>query len=593
VQTSPWQGCHVGRELEAVPKPLSIFDALAWLVLCATLAVVCATFRDYGVPWDAQGEAVYGELLLKFYRSWFRDRSAFEFVNLRFYGGGFELPAALLARVSPFDLYETRHLFNALLGIVGLAGTWRLARALGGPRTGALAALLLASIPSWYGHTFINARDVPFAAGIVWCLVFTLRALDELPRIRIRTSASFGLALGLTMSVRVGGVIGLFFLLAPLALWLVARARAGVTLGRLGRDGAGIAASVLIALVVAYVAMVAFWPWALESPLNPLRALLMFSSFPFDAGVLFEGKVIPATMLPASYLPVQLALRLPELVLIGVLSASLLGVLALSSRPSRLLELASLRVFAVVVAAALPIAYSMLARPVDYNGLRHFLFVLPPLVVLAALAFDRALQATAPRTTRATLLVGLIGAAVLQTRAMIALHPDEYVYFNSLASGTRGAQDNFELDYWGISLAEATHRLTDHLANQHDVPDVGEAPYKVYVCGNVWSAATFFPPWLSAVERIEDAQFQIAIENHFCKHAAGSKRLLGVFRSGALLSYVEDLRNRSGRTPQQPGLADPTQHGQALWRPPELDDRAAARPAGPVPQRVTRWRATE
>jgi hypothetical protein len=50
------------------------FDSLAWLVLGATFVLICATFRDYGIPWDGQGEARYGEMLLRYYTSWFHDR---------------------------------------------------------------------------------------------------------------------------------------------------------------------------------------------------------------------------------------------------------------------------------------------------------------------------------------------------------------------------------------------------------------------------------------------------------------------------------------------------------------------------------------
>src|SRR3954462_2396668 len=105
---------------------LGSLDHVARLVVAGALVVSFATFRDYGVPWDAQGEAVYGELLIKYYASGFRDHSAFEYVNFRFYGGGFELPAAILARLSPFEVFETRHLLCAVLAVIGLAATWRL-----------------------------------------------------------------------------------------------------------------------------------------------------------------------------------------------------------------------------------------------------------------------------------------------------------------------------------------------------------------------------------------------------------------------------------------------------------------------------------
>jgi hypothetical protein len=37
----------------------------------------------------------------------------------------------------------------------------------------------------------------------------------------------------------------------------------------------------------------------------------------------------------------------------------------------------------------------------------------------------------------------------------IRLHPYEYIYYNRFVGGVRGAQNRFELDYWGISYREA------------------------------------------------------------------------------------------------------------------------------------------
>ncbi len=44
--------------------------------------------------------------------------------------------AALLAKILPFDLFETRRLAGAAVGIIGLAVTWRIARRIGGPLAG-------------------------------------------------------------------------------------------------------------------------------------------------------------------------------------------------------------------------------------------------------------------------------------------------------------------------------------------------------------------------------------------------------------------------------------------------------------------------
>ena len=69
-----------------------------------------------------------GDLLVSFYTSGFADKRALSFVNLYMYGGGFDLFAALTAKVLPFTVFETRRLIGAAVGLVGLIVVWRTTR---------------------------------------------------------------------------------------------------------------------------------------------------------------------------------------------------------------------------------------------------------------------------------------------------------------------------------------------------------------------------------------------------------------------------------------------------------------------------------
>src|SRR5262245_25050103 len=103
-------------------------DRAALFVLTLVSAVALATFRHYGLGWDDYTHAQMGEKLLALYGSGFAEPEALSFVNLYMYGGGFDMLAALAAKVSPFGLFETRRLLGAVVGIAGIAVTWRLAR---------------------------------------------------------------------------------------------------------------------------------------------------------------------------------------------------------------------------------------------------------------------------------------------------------------------------------------------------------------------------------------------------------------------------------------------------------------------------------
>jgi hypothetical protein len=137
-----------------------IFDRLAVGVLAGLGIVALLTFRDYGLSWDDYAHSEYGGLLLQFYASGMRDQRALSWVNLYYYGGGFDLLAAVAAKFLPLTLFETRRLLGAAVGILGLFVTWRIGRRVGGPPAGLIALVLLAACPLYYGHMFTNPKDL-------------------------------------------------------------------------------------------------------------------------------------------------------------------------------------------------------------------------------------------------------------------------------------------------------------------------------------------------------------------------------------------------------------------------------------------------
>src|ERR1700748_604367 len=96
--------------------------------LAAVGLVASLTFHDYGLGWDDYTHAEYADLLLRMYGSGFKDTRALSFAELYMYGGGYDMAAALLHKVIPLELFETRRLVGAIVGVIGLAVTWRLRR---------------------------------------------------------------------------------------------------------------------------------------------------------------------------------------------------------------------------------------------------------------------------------------------------------------------------------------------------------------------------------------------------------------------------------------------------------------------------------
>src|SRR5215471_11031701 len=203
-----------------------IADGVAMSVLLAVTIIAAVTFRDYGLGWDDYTHAQYGDLLLKLYSSGFTDRRALSFVNLYAYGGGFDMAAALAAKISNFDLFETRRLIGGIVGVIGLAVTWRLGRRVGGPVAGLIALVLLATCPLYYGHMFMNPKDAPFAVAMAIFLLGLVRCFEDYPRLSLATGALVGAGFGLAFGSRIMGAFGLIAATAALALVFVLDARA-------------------------------------------------------------------------------------------------------------------------------------------------------------------------------------------------------------------------------------------------------------------------------------------------------------------------------------------------------------------------------
>ncbi len=525
-----------------LPRPT--WDGLALILFLAATVLVLLTFQDYGVTWDEDVHNWYGIFVLDYYLSAFTDLRSLHWLDLFNYGAAFDSTAAALNKVSPFGTYETRHLLNGLVGVVGLIGTWKLGRALGGPRAGFLATLFLALTPNYYGQMFNNPKDIPFAAGSVWSIYYLVSLLPELPRPRPALLLKLGVACGLTLGVRVGGFLLLAYLGVLLGLFVLWRGLETREPKEFLQAGWSSAWRVYLPVtLVAYPVMLLFWPWAQRSPIeHPLAALATFSHETFPFRTLFAGHYFPATDLPWTYLPVHILLALPELILLLLVAAPFVAIWALWHNFAGLGRTVVLGRFIVAFAILFPVGYAVAIKAVLFDGMRHFIFVLPLIAAITALLADHALDRLNMLRVRRTALAALAVYGLVHVGIMARLHPDEYVYYNAFIGGTEGAQGLFKLDYWANSYAEAVQGLQEHLKAEYGA-DFMDHDFTVAVCGPPGSAAYYFPPNFVYTDDRENADFFIAFTKDDCDKSLPGKEIYRVERLDTLLSLVLDRRD--------------------------------------------------
>ena len=284
------------------------------------------------------------------------------------YGAPLGVIAVLLEPLIPADPYVIRHLLIAATGWVGLVLCGMLADRLFAPPHGLLAMALLAVCPRYMADAMNNPKDLPFATVATAVLLALTYMRSRPPFVSARLAVALSLIIGAGLNVRAGALMFIAYL--GVVLWfalLQARAAAGDYL----RTGLRVTLVVAGALAIGWLA----WPWAYGQPLRaPFRAMVELGHFAWGNDVLYAGRMYPAKALPATYVLRWLWLTLPPGLLIGV------GLSCLAARNRQAIT-ATVGMWSAV---AFPLLYVVGTHATLYDGIRHLLFVLPPLAVLSA-----------------------------------------------------------------------------------------------------------------------------------------------------------------------------------------------------------------
>src|SRR5258706_5745960 len=316
----------------------------------------------------------------------------------------------------------------------------------------------------------------------------------------------------------------------------------------------------MLVILIAWLTAIALWPWLqIGNPLTQfLEAYRHFDTL--DTSFEFQnwGRLTFTDNVPAWYIPGQLLARLPEgflaLLLLGMAiwmgaAASWIRTTLGAVRRSRVVglrpmaaELAGSRaVLLVSVAAFGPIGVLILQGSTLYDGVRHVLFVIPMLAIVAA----RGLTSLLPFLRRLPIVPPALGvahtAAIVVT--LVILHPLEYIAMNSLAGGVAGAYGRFDLDYWSMAAPPGLRRLADRIDAQRRFSG---GPPRVLVC-LAWrenlAGVMFRRNWIVETH-VDKADYLIATERWPCADGTTAVLVDEVKRFGR--SFAQIYANRRG-----------------------------------------------
>ena len=308
------------------------------------------------------------------------------------------------------------------------------------------AALLLNTQPVLLGHAFMNPKDTVFMSFLIasatlglWMIDRNGNSFEATNRHSPNGIRSFfrqftrgdvwlaGVLLGFTSAIRIAAPV-----VGAVVLGYIISSRKWNAVPRFLAYG-----------VIAFCSMILFWPYLWPDPFGRLVGSLLFSAqYPDVHITLFRGALYDARDIPRSYLPVLLAVQLTETTLLLLLPG------AVSLLKKWRWDLVAL----VAIWFALPAAAIIWLRVNLYDNLRQVFFILPPLFLVAALGLDWLFTFIRRQGPRLLILLLILLPGLY---ADLTLHPYQYIYYNQLAGGMRGAYRVFEMDYWRLAFKEA------------------------------------------------------------------------------------------------------------------------------------------
>jgi hypothetical protein len=367
-------------------------------------------------------------------------------------------------------------------------------------------------------------------------IYFLLRAARDLPRPRLLDLLFFGLLLGAALGLRALALILLLYVPIAIALYLPQPATPATITRFLAR-------SLLLfvpALALAYLIMIAAWPWAAQNLFNPIRGLFAFAHFQYPIKTRILGETYLMADVPRWYVPFYLAIKLPLAILFG----AALGLVTAAGARTGPAAVRSRETAFIAFTALFPVACQVLSHGPAFSGLRHFLFVLPPIAALAGIGFETMLAwlEARRRPLAAAAYVGVAVGLAWPASVMVRLHPYEYLFFNPLVGGLQGAALRYDTDYWVNVMHEMVTELENHLDREREG---SPRSYFVAVCGErlpFEKEAQARNGRLKWATDSDPADFFIAPTHDGCDGAIDGKVILQVERMGVIIGVVKDRR---------------------------------------------------
>lgn len=455
------------------------------LFLLIYIGISFLTYKDYGPTSDEKVEYDTGKYLLEYYTK----ATDFEYVNelvtnepsniikrqLPLFSTYSRIYPALLTILNPGYYFEWFHLQNMVFGSVLFVTAYLLLFLVYKDQKKAITApVLLLLTPIVYGHIPANPKDIPFSILYLlgtYLIARNLKKSENAPN--LPGFLLLGMVFGLATGIR---IVGLTLIITYFLAGAAKIIKNGAITNKLFDHFTNTGIILIISLFF----------WIITVPFlganffaNLVFSLSNSADFQYWNGkILYLGDFFGKDERPWHYLFVHLSLQLPLVVIAGILFGGFF--MFRKKIKFDVVHPASI----LIISILLNIVIYLIFQPVVYNSARHYLFLVVSLVVLTGF-FSIEVYKILSKKKKVWLVGSAAGYLFFTLIRMVHLHPYEYIYYNELVGGLRGAEQKYELDYWGAAYKESAEIVTS-IIEKNNLENV-----KVYSCNNQFAVVYY------------------------------------------------------------------------------------------------------
>ncbi len=382
--------------------------------------------------------------------------------HLKYYGQSFDNLTTILVRwFNIDDLFLFRHLSCSLAGWLTVIVTAFFAVWLAGFGAGIIVILLFALSPTFLGHSQNNLKDIPFALSYIAAIFFSQRILFNGNKTKISDALLLIASIAFSISIRPGGLLLICYLFFFLFLFYIYKHlkynqfEPSIFKRKLTQ--------IFLISVAAWFLSILLWPYAQLNPiLNVWKSYEVMTQFPTTLKQLFEGKIEWSDFMAWYYLPKYMAITIPLIIFAGLAAFVVLSKKIINS--DNLLKYGFL-IFSILF----PVVFVIYEKSNLYGSWRHFLFIYPSMILLAAIGFTWFLKYLKNKYIIIPAVLITLILAIHPARFMLRNHPYYYLYYNQLVGGLNGAYGKYEADYYYHTIRGGSEWLEKYVAtNTHN-----------------------------------------------------------------------------------------------------------------------------